>query len=786
MSYINIKLIRTSVIILLLNSVLSAAAIFAQSNLQNDPALIPWQHYTIKRLETQSNASYQNTNIIAFDNPVRKGLIDLAAADPATHYIFFITRFGTIYDSVLLNDDEYNQVVVDKKINPFEYAGSIYMHNIQYLNDAVTALRTYNKDAVNKTLQIALAIPEVSQAKSALERLIILEEYRKAFYTALGHINLPMMKSDSKNKNDAAEKNPGTYATIQKGKTTFTVYYNYDTLVNIAATMLNNSTGVIYIQNYQDAIVDSMQLNPSKINELVKSKINIFLLYRSWLEKQWQEQNEAMNELWKNNVSYKINADNTSMAVATVENTAASGRLQNIQAKLSAINKKIAALTMPVKELIQAQFAYLPVPGERMYIAGLDNWGYTISFQRGRKEYELTDHRGNVLATVSDKKVALSDNGITIKNYDADVVSAQDYYPGGMLESGRAAGSLGRYGFNGKEQDSAINGSGIDYDYGARILDVRIGPRFLSVDPLTKEFPWNSPYTFAENSPLVNIDLEGKEKLPYIQKFQSNGTWTDYPAAIDNGVINLLNIVPATWNSIVDSYHSLKRGTYLKDVGSGAKQFGSSTKQTAVNSIKYTFNTPVIKQFSDALSPSSVEIYSTLFFGFKLPIPTKGNLLRSLNKTVNASEASVTAAAANSGVLTIPQGLTAEEFQVMSQRIVNTVGNNISEDIVVQGSRASGTASITSDIDIAIKINQKQFDELIAASFGNPVEGSAKWKTMQHAMNTGKIQSGEAGLRGLRQNLEKLLGIEVDISIIRQGGTFDNGPQIPIKGIKTN
>ncbi len=73
-----------------------------------------------------------------------------------------------------------------------------------------------------------------------------------------------------------------------------------------------------------------------------------------------------------------------------------------------------------------------------------------------------------------------------------------------------SAGSAYRYGFNGKEQDSAINGSGVDYDYGFRVYDARIG-KFLSVDPLRKSYPWYSPYQFAGNSPIKFIDLDGLE-----------------------------------------------------------------------------------------------------------------------------------------------------------------------------------------------------------------------------------------------------------------------------------
>lgn len=69
-----------------------------------------------------------------------------------------------------------------------------------------------------------------------------------------------------------------------------------------------------------------------------------------------------------------------------------------------------------------------------------------------------------------------------------------------------------RYGFNGKENDNEIKGEGNQQDYGLRIYDPRVG-KFLSVDPLTMSFPWNSTYAFSENGPISNIDLDGAEKL---------------------------------------------------------------------------------------------------------------------------------------------------------------------------------------------------------------------------------------------------------------------------------
>jgi RHS repeat-associated protein len=63
-----------------------------------------------------------------------------------------------------------------------------------------------------------------------------------------------------------------------------------------------------------------------------------------------------------------------------------------------------------------------------------------------------------------------------------------------------------RYQFNGKEKDSETELQ----DYGMRIYNERLG-RFLSVDPLTKDYAELTPYQFASNTPICAIDLDGKE-----------------------------------------------------------------------------------------------------------------------------------------------------------------------------------------------------------------------------------------------------------------------------------
>ena len=146
--------------------------------------------------------------------------------------------------------------------------------------------------------------------------------------------------------------------------------------------------------------------------------------------------------------------------------------------------------------------------------------GILSTFTRGEKFFELSNHLGNVLATVSDKKIAYSlsqmcdgDNNCVdlVSGYTADVLSAGDYYSGGMSMNGRKFNSSKLInGFNGKRYDNEVYGEGNFQDYGLRVYDPRV-VRFLSVDPLTKGYPYYSPYQFAGNNPIAFIDLDGGE-----------------------------------------------------------------------------------------------------------------------------------------------------------------------------------------------------------------------------------------------------------------------------------
>jgi len=130
----------------------------------------------------------------------------------------------------------------------------------------------------------------------------------------------------------------------------------------------------------------------------------------------------------------------------------------------------------------------------------------------GKRRYELSNHLGNVLVTITDRKFW---NGV---QYESELITSQQYYAFGMLMPGMQFGASGnyRYGFNGKEMDNEVSGTGNQYDYGFRIYNPNLG-RFLTVDPLTKKYPMLTPYQFSSNSPIQAVDVDGLEGVQYTE-----------------------------------------------------------------------------------------------------------------------------------------------------------------------------------------------------------------------------------------------------------------------------
>jgi RHS repeat-associated protein len=140
--------------------------------------------------------------------------------------------------------------------------------------------------------------------------------------------------------------------------------------------------------------------------------------------------------------------------------------------------------------------------------------GKSKSFYAGLKKYELSNHLGNVMSVVTDRKTVKFNEFILIEElgpdtYQPDVISATDYYPGGSIMPGRSFNANSyRFGYQGSEKDDEISGVGNSFTTFYRQGDTRL-LRWWSVDPKSGAQPWQSPYNYMDGNPAMLNDPKG-------------------------------------------------------------------------------------------------------------------------------------------------------------------------------------------------------------------------------------------------------------------------------------
>jgi RHS repeat-associated protein len=107
--------------------------------------------------------------------------------------------------------------------------------------------------------------------------------------------------------------------------------------------------------------------------------------------------------------------------------------------------------------------------------------------------YEITDHLGNVRATIAG----------ALNGGEVQLLGMQDFYPYGMPLPGQTLDDGHRFGYQGQETDDETG----FVNFELRQYDPRIG-RWLSVDPYVQH---HSPYLAMSNNPVLFIDPDGGE-----------------------------------------------------------------------------------------------------------------------------------------------------------------------------------------------------------------------------------------------------------------------------------
>lgn len=146
---------------------------------------------------------------------------------------------------------------------------------------------------------------------------------------------------------------------------------------------------------------------------------------------------------------------------------------------------------------------------------------------RGYKRYELSNHLGNVLVTVSDRHLAVDATGTTLADFFQPFVhSVQDYFPFGSSLPGREwKVSRYRYSVNTQEKEPELGDGMSSAEFW--MYDGKLGRRW-NADPIKySEF---SAYLCFANNPICFVDfygLEGEDPQGATDQDKAKGKYTN-------------------------------------------------------------------------------------------------------------------------------------------------------------------------------------------------------------------------------------------------------------------
>jgi photosystem II stability/assembly factor-like uncharacterized protein len=157
---------------------------------------------------------------------------------------------------------------------------------------------------------------------------------------------------------------------------------------------------------------------------------------------------------------------------------------------------------------------------------------YTVGHQKGYRNYELSNHLGNVLTVVNDNRIPVGQvsNSSVVDYFKPQIVSTSDYYAFGQTMPGRQwVGTAGGYrytGVNGQEKEDEIFAGASSAEYW--MYDARLGRRW-NLDPVPQisisDYACfaNNPIYFADPlGDIVHVHGSWKERRAFWRLYRSN------------------------------------------------------------------------------------------------------------------------------------------------------------------------------------------------------------------------------------------------------------------------
>lgn len=466
-----------------------------------------WQHPVLKGLKT-------NNQLVPFYQTGNTAFINLSVVDKKQNCIYWFDRYGYYFDAVPLNDNNM-QAILSKKISPFTYYDLITTAYLETIIKARNNLQANGKAArFSPYERQLLRIDDSLNHNTTLKKLIELDRQKLSVERQIREFHsIDPVKIRQDSITGKTLSLPYGAMETSQGENAVTIYYNQVALSPVYKAVLDHKTSSICYYNRSGQLIDELQPGREKAGLILREKTDVFLLYRGWLEMERFAILANISEI--NRDMQQLNQSKAGINQYAAAQSTYQFLLEYAHQFLMVADYKISYTTTIdrsfVSQCLKEQYRQAsPASGAEE--------GHISVFSRGNKRYELTDARGNVMTVITDRKMPHSSNGTVIDYYEPDILAAADYAPFGSPLSGRIyqPGNY-RYGYNGKENDNEVKGQGNQVDYGERIYDPRLG-RFLSTDPLTRSFPFYSPYQFAGNTPIQAIDLDGLEPEFIIDK----------------------------------------------------------------------------------------------------------------------------------------------------------------------------------------------------------------------------------------------------------------------------